>query len=40
MRMADGQRRTYDENIRVLKRDAKGSPSIIIGLQHDISDKL
>lgn len=40
MRMADGQRRTYDENIRVLKRNAKGRPSIIIGLQHDISDKL
>lgn len=40
MRMADGQRRTYDENIRVLKRDVKGRPSIIIGLQHDISDKL
>ena len=38
--MDDGQRHMYDEHIRVLEYDAKGRPTTIIGLQHDISDKL
>ena len=38
--MADGQRHMYDEHICVLEYDAKGRPMTIIGLQHDISDKL
>ena len=38
--MDDGQRHMYDEHIRVLEYDPKGRPTTIIGLQHDISDKL
>ena len=40
MRMADGIRHTYEEDIRVLKRDARGRPIVIIGVQRDITDKL
>jgi len=40
MRMADGQRHMYDVNIRVLRRNAKGQPTTILGLQRDITDKL
>ena len=40
MRMADGQRHMYDVNIRMLRRNAKGQPTTILGLQRDITDKL
>ena len=39
-RLADGSRRTYDVNIRILDSDNAGRPKTIIGMQRDITEKI
>ena len=39
-KQADGERRTYDVNIRILDRDFRGMPTAVVGLQRDITDDL
>lgn len=39
-RLEDGSRRTYLVNIRILDYDTSGHPKTIIGLQHDITEKM
>ena len=39
-RQGDDSRHTYEVSIRILESDSTGHPKTIIGLQHDITDKL